>query len=116
MGCVIEIRSYNLKPGTRAEFHRRVTEQAIPMLDRWQMDVVGYGASLDEENAYYLIRSFADVDDLRKSEDAFYGSDEWKQGPRAGILELIENYASTVLEVDDATLAGMREAKGKQMG
>jgi len=37
---VVEIRSYNLKPATRAEFHRVVVKQSVPMLHRSQVDVV----------------------------------------------------------------------------
>jgi len=108
MSRVIEIRVYKLKPGMRDEFHRRVTEEAIPMLKRWGTDVVAYGPSLHEPDAYHLIRCYADVNDLQQRQDAFYGSDEWRQGPREGILALIDSYASTVIEVDDATLAGLR--------
>jgi len=110
MSRVIEIRSYNLKPGTRAEFHRLMQTQAMPLLERWKTDVVAYGASLGEENAYYLIRAFASVADLRQSQDAFYGSDEWRQGPREAILALIGSYSGAVLEVDEATVDGLRRA------
>src|SRR5262245_41064424 len=108
MSQIVEIRVYKLKPGTRDEFHRLVTEQAIPMLKRWQTDVVAYGPSLDEPDAYHLIRCYADVQDLRQRQDAFYGSAEWKQGPREPILALIDSFASTVIEVDDTTLRGLR--------
>jgi len=33
----VEIRSYNLKPGRRPEFHRQVSELAVPMLRRWKV-------------------------------------------------------------------------------
>lgn len=108
MHRLIEIRSYNLKPGTRADFHKLVIEQSIPMLKRWQMDVVAYGASLLDDDSYYLIRSFADLEDRQQREDAFYGSAEWRQGPREAILALIENFTTIVLEVDAATLQGLR--------
>lgn len=108
MNKIIEIRSYNLKPGTRDAYHQVVVEQAVPMLKRWKMDVVAFGASPHDETSYYLIRAFADVDDLNRQEDAFYGSDEWRQGPREAILSKIENYTSIVIAVDEATLAGLR--------
>jgi hypothetical protein len=104
----MEMRVYNLKPGTRDELHRLMLEQAYPMLKRWKVDVVAFGPSLDDENAYYLLRAYADVADLRQSQDAFYGSDEWKQGPREPVLALIESYASAVMEVDETTLRGLR--------
>ena len=108
MRRVVEIRSYTLKPNSRDEFHRLVRDEAMPMLERWAMDVVAYGPSLHEENSYFLMRSFAGVDDLQQQEDAFYGSDEWRQGPREAILELIETYISVIVEVDEAALAALR--------
>ena len=46
---LVEILSYNLKPGTRAEFHRLFIEEAFPMLKRWNVDMVAYGSSLHDE-------------------------------------------------------------------
>ena len=108
MGRIIEIRSYNLKPGTRSAYHQLVLEQAYPLLQRWKMDVVAFGASPHDENTYYLIRAFANLDDLNRQEEAFYGSEEWQRGPREAILSLIDNYTSIVIEVDEATLQGLR--------
>lgn len=106
----VEIRSYNLKPGTRAEFHRLFLEAAMPLLQRWNVDVVAYGSSLHDENSYYLIRRFDSLVHREQTEDAFYGSDEWRKGPREAILALIENYTEVVLELDDATVQGLRKA------
>ena len=108
MNHLVEIRSYTLKPGTREEFHRLVVEQSMPMLKRWNMDVVAYGPSLHDENSYYLIRRFDSLAHHKQSEDAFYGSDEWKQGPREAIIALIENYTEFVLELDEVTVQGLR--------
>jgi hypothetical protein len=54
----IEIHSINLKPGRCEEFHRLYIEQALPLLKRWNFDVVAYGPSLHDENLYYVIRRF----------------------------------------------------------
>jgi hypothetical protein len=104
----VEIRSYTLKPGTRDEFHRLFIENAFPMLQRWNVDVVAYGRSLHDENSYYLIRRFDSLSQREQSENAFYSSDEWLQGPRESIITLIENYTEIVLEVDEVTLQGLR--------
>jgi ketosteroid isomerase-like protein len=104
----VEIRSYNLKPGTRDRFHQLVERDALPLLRRARIDVVAYGPSLHDADAYYLMRSFASVDDRQRTEDAFYGSVEWRQGPREAILACIENYTTVVVELDEATLEGLR--------
>ena len=108
MNHFIEIRSYNLKPGTRNEFHRLFLEEAFPMLKRWSVDVVTYGPSLHDEDSYYLIRCFDSLAHRELSEDAFYGSDEWRKGPREAIIALIENYTEIVLELDEVTVQGLR--------
>lgn len=106
---VVEIRSYNLVSGTRDAFHALFVEESYPMLKRWGIDVVAYGPSLHNEDSYYLIRAYQSLADRQQSQDAFYGSDEWRHGPREPILALIENYAETVLEIDEQTLQGLRK-------
>ena len=108
MSHLVEIRSYNLKPGTRKAFHQLFLEQALPMLRRWHVDVVAYGPSLHDQDSYFLMRSFDSLTQREENENAFYDSNEWRQGPREPILALIESYTSVVIEVDDATLEGLR--------
>jgi hypothetical protein len=108
-GRVVEIRSYNLKPGTREQFHQLFLREALPMLQRWKVDVVSYGPSLHDTNSYFLMRSFSSVDDRQKSEDAFYGSDEWRKGPREAILAAIESYTTVVIHLDETTIRGLRK-------
>jgi ketosteroid isomerase-like protein len=107
----VEIRSYNLKPGTRDRFHQLVERDALPLLRRARIDVVAYGPSLHDADSYFLMRSFASVDDRQRTEDAFYGSAEWRQGPREAILACIDNYTTVVVELDEAPLDGFRSTR-----
>jgi hypothetical protein len=104
----LEIRSYNLKPGTREEFHRVFVEQSLPMLRRWGVDVVAYGPSPHDDTSYYLLRCYASLDERQRSQDAFYGSDEWRKGPREAIVRPIESDTTVMLQVSDAALAALR--------
>ncbi|WP_246197411.1 NIPSNAP family protein [Pseudoxanthomonas sacheonensis] len=110
MSRFVEIRSYALKPGTREEFDRIASQQAIPMLRRWEVDVVAHGPSPHDDDSYYLIRAYASLADRQQSQDTFYGSHEWKDGPRAAILALIENFTSIVLELEPTTVEALRIA------
>ena len=105
----LEIRSYNLRPGTRAEFERLFVERALPMLQRCDMDVVACGASAHDEDSWFLMRCFPSLAERDRQEDAFYGSDEWKLGPREAILALIENYTTILIEVDASVIDGLRK-------
>jgi len=98
--AVVEIRSYTLKPGTRDSFHRLVLDYSLPMLERWKISVLGYGPSLQEDSSYYLVRAYSSLGTRQKTEDAFYGSDEWKKGPRESIVSRIINYTTVILPLD----------------
>jgi ketosteroid isomerase-like protein len=107
-GRAVEIRSYNLKPGSRDRFHQRFVSEALPMLERFRVDVVAYGPSLHDADSYFLVRSFPGLEERERMEDAFYGSEEWRKGPREAVLADIESYTTIVVHLDDATLAGLR--------
>jgi hypothetical protein len=110
-GRIVEIRSYNLKPGTRDRFHQLFVTQALPMLQRWKVQVVAYGPSLHDSDSYYLMRGYSSVEERQRSEDAFYGSDEWKQGPREAILACIDSYTTIVVRLDEATVRGLGQGR-----
>jgi hypothetical protein len=111
---VVEIRSYNLKPGTRERFRRLFLDEAYPMLKRANIDVVAYGPSLHDPDSWFLMRSFESVEGRQASEDAFYGSKEWIDGPRQAVLDCIESYTTVVIEADAATIAVLRKATPRE--
>jgi hypothetical protein len=108
MSRLVEIRSYNLLPGRRDEFHRLVSGHLLPMLARWQVDVVACGPSPHDEDSYYLIRSYAGLAERQDSQDRFYGSEEWRKGPREQIVSLIDSDTSIVIEMDEAVIDALR--------
>ena len=112
MNHFLEIRSYNLRAGRREEFHQLFLEVAFPLLKHWNIDVVSHGPSLHDENSYYLMRRYDSLAHREESENTFYGSEEWRQGPREAILACIENYTEVVLALDEVTLQRLRTASG----
>jgi hypothetical protein len=108
MNHIIEIRSLNLKPGSREKFHRLYIEEALPLLKRWKFDVVAHGPSLHDENSYYVIRRYDSLAQREQMEDAYYASDDWRKGPREAMLALIENYIDVVFAADEVTVQGLR--------
>ena len=109
MSHFIEIRSLNIKSGARHEFHRLYVEETLPLLQRWNFDVVVHGPSLHDENTYYVIRRFDSLTQRDQMEDAYYASDDWRRGPREAMLALVESYTDIVLVLEDATVEGLRE-------
>ena len=97
---MIEILTLNLKPGTRNIFHKLYLAESLPLLKKWKIKAVAHGPSLHDENTYYVIRSFKDLEDRQKAEDAFYSSDDWQKGPRTAIVAVIESLATIVVLLD----------------
>ena len=108
MTRVVEVRTYTLHPGGAGEYERLFRDVALPMLERQGIDVVAAGPSLGDPNGYYLIRAFDDLAHRQRSEDDFYGTAEWRDGPREPVLALIDTYIDLVLELDEPTIDGLR--------
>ncbi|MCK9686992.1 NIPSNAP family protein [Scleromatobacter humisilvae] len=105
---LVEIRAYRLKPGTRDDFHAAVTHDALPMVRAYGMDVVTHGPVPNDDNGYFLVRSFASLAELTAQEDEFYGSAPWREGPRESLVSRIETYVDTLLWLGPAAIADLR--------
>jgi hypothetical protein len=104
---IVEIRTYRLHPGTGEEFVRLMREEAMPLLAAAGIRVLDAGLSLVADDGHqdaYLIRTFDSIEDREAREEAFYGSDAWRQGPREAILSKIVSYHTVVIDVPDGLL------------
>ena len=108
MSLFVEFRSYNLRPGSGQTFHTLVSQKCLPLLHKWNIDVLAAGPSLHDQDSYFLIRVYDSLEQRQESQDEFYGSADWRQGPREAIMALIENYTSLVLELSEESVAALR--------
>jgi hypothetical protein len=91
-GGVLDLRTYRLRPGAGAQFARIVADDALPMLERFGIDVVAHGPSLEDPDTYYLVRRFRSAAERNERLDAFYGSEEWRTQHRERVLALIDRF------------------------
>ena len=110
MQRLVEIRSYKLKPGSGSGFHNLVVTQSIPLLREHATEVVAFGQSVHDPDAYFLVRAYDDLDHLRSSQEAFYSSVAWKSGPRQSIVELIEADWNIVVWLTRGAVDAMRSS------
>jgi hypothetical protein len=115
MKNIIEIRSYQLTPGTGSKFHQLLHEKSLPLLAAAGIDVVLATASLQTPDAYMLVRAYQSVADCEQSQQAFYASDAWQNGPRATILACIESCNTMVLAADAALIKSLRHQAGSTL-
>ena len=93
-----------------------MTREAVPMIRADGMDVVAFGPSSHDDDAYYLVRSYRDLDDLRSRQDRFYSSTAWREGPQRALLSRIEHYLNTVLWLSPVAIASLREENASLPG
>jgi NIPSNAP len=99
---VLDLRTYKLVPGGRETFDRIFREGALPMLGRHEIEVVGYGPSLADQEHYYLARAFPSSSRREQQLRAFYDSEEWLQRYDDAVMELIETYHTVVIPLASA--------------
>jgi hypothetical protein len=46
------------------------------------------------------MRAYPSMDERQRSQDAFYGSNEWRNGPREAIVSQIETLISVVVPAE----------------
>ena len=95
---ITEIRIYKLKENSSQTFNKVFTEQSLPLMKRWGINIVDYGFSLIDKESFYLIRNYVSIEQRKESQDAFYGSEEWINGPEKEIMSCIDTYNTTVLD------------------
>lgn len=113
---VLEVRTYELEPGGRVPLERLFQEEVLPLLRAWGHDVVHWGGSPHDPDAFVLLRAYPDEASRRASQDAFYGSGDWREGPRTRMLALIRTYTSGVLPIETAVLEAWRSGLAASTG
>ena len=89
---IVEVRSYRIKPGRRAEFIRLFETRAVPALQAHGMKVTGPFLDVENPNKFVWLRSFPSLEERERMKDAFYEGDFWKHELEAIAMPMIDSY------------------------
>jgi len=89
---IVEVRSYRIKPGRRAEFIEFFEQRSIPALRSQGMQVVGPFLDLENPNKFAWLRCFPSLEERERMRDAFYEGDLWKHELEAIAMPMLESY------------------------
>ena len=89
---IVEVRSYRIKPGRRAEFIELFETRAVPALRSHGMKVIGPFLDLENRNKFVWLRGFPSLEDRERMKDAFYEGDLWKNELEAIAMPMIDSY------------------------
>jgi hypothetical protein len=95
---IVEVRSYRIKPGRRAEFIHLFETRAVAALRAQGMNVVGPFLDLENPNKFVWLRSFPSLDERERMRNAFYEGDLWKNELEAIAMPMLESYDVTLCE------------------
>lgn len=89
---IIEVRSYRIKPGRRAEFIDFFEQRAVPALRSHGMKVIGPMLDVENPNKFVFLRSFPSLEERERLKDAFYEGELWKNELESIAMPMIDSY------------------------
>ena len=89
---IVEVRSYRIKPGKRAEFIKLFETRAVPAQRTHGIKIVGPFLDVENPNKFVFLRSFPSLEDRDRMKDAFYGSELWKNELEAIAMPMLDSY------------------------
>ncbi|MDQ3257055.1 MAG: NIPSNAP family protein [Acidobacteriota bacterium] len=69
---IVEVRSYRIKPGRRAEFIEFFETRAVPALRSHGMKILGPLLDIENPNKFVWLRSFPSLDERERMKTTFY--------------------------------------------
>ena len=95
---IIEVRTYRIEPGRRAEFIRYFETRSVPGMRVHGMHVLGPLLDVENPHRFVFLRSFPSLEERERMKDAFYGGELWKNELEAIMMPLIDSYDVTLAE------------------
>jgi heme-degrading monooxygenase HmoA len=96
---IIEMRTYKLQPGKRAEFLEIFRTKSVPAHDEIGMRILGPFLSLEDPDTFFFMRGFPDLQSREPMKAKFYEGELWKSELESKLMPMIEKYE--VVLVDD---------------
>lgn len=97
---IIEMRTYKTKPGKRAEFVEIFRTKSIPAHDEIGMKILGPFLSVEDEDTFFFMRGFPNLESREPMKAEFYEGKLWKEELENVVMPMLEKY--DVVLVDDS--------------
>ena len=98
---IVEVRSYRIKPGKRAEFIDLFEKRAIPAQRLYGMKIMGPLLDVENPNKFVFLRSFPSLEAREQMKNDFYGGELWKNELEAIAMPMLDSYDVILCETSD---------------
>jgi hypothetical protein len=96
---IIEMRTYKIKAGKRAEFLEIFRTKSIPAHAEIGMKILGPFLSVEDPDTFFFMRGFPDLPSREPMKAKFYEGELWKRELENLLMPLLEK--CEVVLVDD---------------
>ena len=96
---IIELRTYQTKPGKRAEFLEIFRTKFIPAHTKIGMKILGLLLSIEDPDTFFFMRGFPDIDSREPMKARLYEGQLWKTELENVLMPMLEKW--DVVLVDD---------------
>lgn len=95
---VVEMRTYTIKPGKRAEFLEIFRTKSMPAHAAIGMRILGPFLSIEDPDVFFFMRGFPDRASREPLKAKFYDGPLWKNELESVLMPMIERYDVVVIE------------------
>jgi hypothetical protein len=89
---IVEMRTYRLKPGVRAEFLEVFRTRSLAAHQEIGMRILGPWPSIEDPDVFFFMRAFPDLESREPMKEQFYEGPLWKNELEATLMPMIERY------------------------
>jgi hypothetical protein len=89
---IIEMRTYKLKPGKRAQFLEIFRSKSVPAHAEIGMKILGPFLSIEDPETFFFMRGFPDLPSREPMKAKFYEGELWKRELENVLMPRIEKY------------------------
>ena len=95
---IIEMRTYRIKPGKRAEFLEIFFTKSVPAHREIGMTIAGPFLAVEDPDTFFFMRGFPDLQSRELMKAKFYEGELWKRELESVLMPMIERYDVVVVE------------------
>jgi NIPSNAP len=98
---IIEMRTYQTRPGRRSEFLEIFRRKSIPAHAEIGMRILGPFLSVEDDDTFFFMRGFPDLPSREPMKAKFYEGVLWKNELESVLMPMLEKYEAVVVEDTD---------------
>lgn len=102
---IVEMRTYQTKPGMRTRFVEIFETRTVPEHLRLGMPIAGPFLSVEDPDTFFFMRGFPDLANREIMKAGFYEGRLWKEELEEVLMPMLERYDVVVVDHPDGQIA-----------